>query len=575
MREHAGMCHSERVLPTFDDGGDEAYYSEPERGKHTNSRFADSATAGLEDIPNCGPQATTSVAVAGVVAAPPAATHRGRAASRSPVSRVHRDQSPPTPVWARSSVTKAEGTHSSSTSRFLGEFPKKWGWAERFPSPERRQCCDLGFLSWISDEVRSRPDETQLSKIPRSHLLEVAQVPARLEKLLIVGFLLCLDLLLHELTFTPLQVCFAMPRLFNHALRTLCRKRKSTPVLSVTEAGDFVRVTLLLFNVLLVHRCFDVSGVYHYIRGESFLKLYVIFNMLEMFERWCRSVGVDLFDLLMASVRQSWFDFLPKYLVTLAYCFVHANMHFLRVLLLQVAINTSSSAVFLIIVTNNFGEIKSTVFKRYDQKGLFPIVTSDMVERFYLLADIIFVVARLSIPTHRGTVSAFDIINLLFLLVLLELSTDWIKFALIFKFSDLKADTLDTYKEVLLADTLVCRVVHLSSESGNSSSDGKLPPLSTPFRGIHSFSHSLQRRLGFSGVPMTTMVVVHFLILARSPCHALLQHPRLTSVCFGATLFSIVVLAKILLSLIILGFSARRRGRIPRGFELFSKIKAL
>ena len=46
--------------------------------------------------------------------------------------------------------------------------------------------------------------------------------------------------------------------------------------------------------------------MYHYIRGESFLKLYVLFNMLEMFERWCRSVGVDLFDYLVASVREPW-----------------------------------------------------------------------------------------------------------------------------------------------------------------------------------------------------------------------------------------------------------------------------
>lgn len=48
-------------------------------------------------------------------------------------------------------------------------------------------------------------------------------------------------------------------------------------------------------------------------------------------------------------------------------------------------------------VTNNFAEIKSTVFKRYEEKSLFPIITSDIVERFYLLLDIIFVLARLKL----------------------------------------------------------------------------------------------------------------------------------------------------------------------------------
>jgi hypothetical protein len=51
------------------------------------------------------------------------------------------------------------------------------------------------------------------------------------------------------------------------------------------------------------------------ISGESFLKLYVFFNMLELFERWLRSVGVDLFDLLAASCRQGPVELLPKYLL--------------------------------------------------------------------------------------------------------------------------------------------------------------------------------------------------------------------------------------------------------------------
>lgn len=61
--------------------------------------------------------------------------------------------------------------------------------------------------------------------------------------------------------------------------------------------------------------------------GESFLKLplgasalapsalrYVFFNMLELAERWLRSVGVDLFDLLAASCRQPCQQLVPKYL---------------------------------------------------------------------------------------------------------------------------------------------------------------------------------------------------------------------------------------------------------------------
>jgi hypothetical protein len=300
------------------------------------------------------------------------------------------------------------------------------------------------FLTWLFDEVRSRPDESALLAIPRSHLQEVKMVPVRLEKLLGFGFLLCLDILLHELSFTPLQVVRALPRMLAGRL-------------TVTEECDRLRLLLLIFNVGLIYTIFDVSAVYHYIRGESFLKLYVIFNMLEMFERFIRSVGVDLFDLIMAEVRNPWRSLAPKFVVTLIYCFLHTVMHYLRVLLLSVAINTSSSAVWLILVTNNFGEIKSTVFKKYKEDSLFPIVTSDIVERFYLVLDIIFVLTRQLITPHRAMMSALDIATWLVLLVLIEIGTDWIKFCLILKFSELNASMIDKYKDVMTCYILKCR----------------------------------------------------------------------------------------------------------------------
>ncbi len=46
-----------------------------------------------------------------------------------------------------------------------------------------------------------------------------------------------------------------------------------------------------------------------------------------MFERWCRSVGVDLFDLLLASARHPWYSLLPKYCATLIYCCLDQKSH--------------------------------------------------------------------------------------------------------------------------------------------------------------------------------------------------------------------------------------------------------
>jgi hypothetical protein len=38
----------------------------------------------------------------------------------------------------------------------------------------------------------------------------------------------------------------------------------------------------------------QVSRVYHYIRGEAIIKLYVIFNILEILDKLCASLGSDV-----------------------------------------------------------------------------------------------------------------------------------------------------------------------------------------------------------------------------------------------------------------------------------------
>ncbi|CAK0869418.1 unnamed protein product, partial [Prorocentrum cordatum] len=485
---------------------DEAYYSEPERElmrSPSRSDFGAPGGAGKARpsalTAGCLEEAQHAPAVALLQAE--AARFRRAAGAATPGSCGA--QARRQPSESRSpSCTRMPRRNSEPLFPGASELPSghardarlaRWRWCCRWccrrPAPAAAAAPagrpggapGPAFLQWLADEVHSRPvDETQ--QLPgASHLAEVAKVPKRLEKLLIIGDLLCCDIVLHELSFTPLQAAGALLKLpWRYAL-------KGSP-LRITELGDLIRLSLLLLNLLFMLVFFDVSWMYHYIRGESFLKLYVIFNMLEMFERWARSVGVDLFDVVMASAQQQWSSLLPKYLATLAYCCLHSCMHLVRVLLLQVAINTSSSAVFLIIVTNNFAEIKSTVFKRYEAKSLFPIIASDIVERFYLLTDVIFVLARLSISTGRGTYSGPDIAFWLFLLVILEVGTDWIKFCLIIKFSELPASVLEVYKEVLIADVLLCRTQHI-----HGAGSAKMPAV--PFRGISEEGQSRPRPL--------------------------------------------------------------------------------
>ena len=69
--------------------------------------------------------------------------------------------------------------------------------------------------------------------------------------------------------------------------------------LSAVAKSEMIRIILLMLDVTVVFTVVDFSGCYHYIRSQSFMKLYVFFNMLEIFERLMRSLGNDLFDVLM------------------------------------------------------------------------------------------------------------------------------------------------------------------------------------------------------------------------------------------------------------------------------------
>ena len=58
---------------------------------------------------------------------------------------------------------------------------------------------------------------------------------------------------------------------------------------------DFVRGFTVLVSAYALSRL-DTSFVYHEIRGERTFKLYVIFNILDIFDKLLTAVGQDVLD---------------------------------------------------------------------------------------------------------------------------------------------------------------------------------------------------------------------------------------------------------------------------------------
>lgn len=58
--------------------------------------------------------------------------------------------------------------------------------------------------------------------------------------------------------------------------------RKRVPSLPAAQKADILRVLLLVASTIILAPLTDASRIYHSIRGQDTIKLYVIFNALEV-----------------------------------------------------------------------------------------------------------------------------------------------------------------------------------------------------------------------------------------------------------------------------------------------------
>ncbi|KAG9443942.1 hypothetical protein H6P81_015282 [Aristolochia fimbriata] len=116
-------------------------------------------------------------------------------------------------------------------------------------------------------------------------------VPWRCELLIDVGFFVCLDSFLSLLTIMPARILMTVWRL-------LSSRQFRRP--SAAELSDFGCFVVLAGGVACLQGT-DISLIYHIIRGQGTVKLYVVYNVLEIFDKLCQSFGEDVVQVLFNS----------------------------------------------------------------------------------------------------------------------------------------------------------------------------------------------------------------------------------------------------------------------------------
>ncbi|KAG5355172.1 Endoplasmic reticulum membrane protein 65 [Yarrowia sp. B02] len=285
------------------------------------------------------------------------------------------------------------------------------------------------------------------------HLLSLIKVPLNLEKIMAFGFLTCLDSFLYTVTIMPLKVVSVLWKV---------AKRRSTRHVTMTNMSDLLKAIVVLSTMTFL-LLIDTSKLYHNIRGQNAMKLYVMFNVLEITDKLCAAWGLDVLESLFSAGTLNNYQRLATYmLLYMAYSAVHSGVLLYQIVTLNVAVNSYSNALLTLLLSNQFNEVKSTVFKRFERESLFQLTCADITERFQLWVLLVSIGLRNVVEvSNTGLVpSSWSGWNRWLgallgpgLVVLgSEVAVDWLKHSYIAKFNNFRPRVYRKFLDVLTQD---------------------------------------------------------------------------------------------------------------------------
>ncbi|XP_043695440.1 protein POLLEN DEFECTIVE IN GUIDANCE 1-like isoform X2 [Telopea speciosissima] len=350
-------------------------------------------------------------------------------------------------------ITKLETAQSLDWKQLMAEDPRDISSVEKSPVKY--------FLEVMHSGNSLRSTTVIGNEKERERVYDtIFRLPWRCELLINVGFLVCFDSFLSLLTIMPARVVMSFWRF----LTTRQFKRPCA-----AELSDFSCLIVLAFGVTLLQET-DISLIYHMIRGQGAVKLYVVYNVLEIFDKLCQNFGVEMLQTLFSSAeglancssenRRFWlWRFIWDQTLAIVTSIAHSFILLAQSITLSTCIIAHNNALLALLVSNNFAEIKSNVFKRFSKDNIHSLVYHDSVERFHISAFLLFVLAQ-NILEAEGPWFGTFIFNAL-LVYVCEMIIDIIKHSFIAKFNEIKPIAFSEFLEHLCKQTL-----NIESEDG-------------------------------------------------------------------------------------------------------------
>ncbi|WVO17929.1 hypothetical protein L204_105627 [Cryptococcus depauperatus] len=374
----------------------------------------------------------------------------------------------------------------------------------------------LGMWDLLKDEMESEDWDEWIVGGKWERIANFLAVPLAVEKTILFGALLCLDGFLYNFTVLPIRAVYALSRTASGL-----RQNQAWWPIPIAHVSSMLRMLLLVIPTVVLLIGTDASKMYHTVRGQDTIKLYVIFNALEIADRLCGAFGQDVLDTLFAketlspSVRK-----LGKgrkrqqarpaffFALSLGYVLIHSLIFFYMLVSLNVAINSYDYTLLSLLISNQFVEIKGSVFKKFEKENLFQIMCADIVERFQL-SLMLTVIALRNVIEMSGSEIAFlpksfmrgkslveSILSPVLFVILSEMVVDWLKHAFITKFNHVRASVYERFTDVLAKDVLLAG--HAGSRYRFKGRNHRILLDQSPL---------VARRLGFASIPLACLVI--------------------------------------------------------------------
>ncbi|KAE8744311.1 hypothetical protein FOCC_FOCC009034 [Frankliniella occidentalis] len=347
----------------------------------------------------------------------------------------------------------------------------------------------------------------------REKVYSFMKIPREVEKFMTYGFFQCADSFLFVYTFLPMRFIMAFLSLITRPLRACfggSRQIRTRSILAPAEICDLLKACILISCSMLMFYI-DTSMMYHLIKSQSVIKLYIFYNMLEVEslnyhhvnminqptvgDRLFSAFGQDTIDALFWTAteprdrRREHLGVIPHLFFAVAY----------------------------------FVELKGSVFKKFDKNNLFQVSCSDVRERFHLFVLLFIVVLQTMREYSWKEERLWVLVPDCLMVLVAEVLVDWIKHAFITRFNELKVDVYRDYTISLAYDMAQTRQKHAFSDH----------------------SDLVARRMGFIPLPLGVVMVR---VLAQA-----LNIESAASICLFVLGYLCVTSFRILISVVILG----------------------